>query len=343
MNIVVLAGGLSTERDVSLITGKNVVNALRSIGENAQLLDVFLGFSGDADSFFSFEQEKFDTENGITETDPDIEKIKESRGGESASLFGDNVIEICKKADFVFMALHGEDGEDGKIQATFDLLKIKYTGSGCLASAMAMNKYISKQIMDANGIKNAKYCSVKKGNNIPEYTFPCVIKPSSGGSSVGISIAKSKEDYQKAVELAFDYENEIIIEEFIEGREFSVGILGDEVLPPIEIIPKEGFYDYKNKYQSGMTVEICPAQLTDEENRKIAESAKAVFDALNLEVYSRIDFILSKETGDFYCLEANSLPGLTSLSLLPQEALAIGIDYPTLCKKIIELSNKKYK
>ena len=343
MNIVVLAGGLSTERDVSLITGKNVVNALRSVGENAQLLDVFLGYSGDAAEFFSNKQDKFDTENGINETDPDIEKIKESRGGESASLFGDNVIEICKMADFVFMALHGEDGEDGKIQAAFDLLKIKYTGSGPLASAMAMNKYISKQIMDANGITNAKYCFIKKGNDIPAYSFPCVIKPTSGGSSVGISIAKSKKEYENAIDLAFNYEDEIIIEEFIEGREFSVGILGDKVLPPIEIIPKEGFYDYKNKYQSGMTIEICPAELTEEENKKLAECTKAVFDALGLEVYSRIDFILSKENGKFYCLEANSLPGMTSLSLLPQEAAAIGIDYPTLCKMIIELSDKKYQ
>jgi D-alanine-D-alanine ligase len=343
MNIVVLAGGLSTERDVSLITGKNVVNALRSIGENAHLLDIFLGWNGEADSFFDSAQNEYDTKNGIGEIDPDIEKIKESRGGENAALFGDNVIEICKKADFVFIALHGEDGEDGKVQATFDLLKIKYTGSGCLASAMAMNKYISKQMMDANGITNAKYCFVSKGDTVPDYSFPCVIKPTSGGSSVGISIAKNEEEYKKAVDLAFEYEDEIIIEEFIEGREFSVGILGDTVLPPIEIIPKEGFYDYKNKYQSGMTIEICPAQLTDEENEKIAKSTKAVFDALGLEVYSRIDFILSKENGKFYCLEANSLPGLTSLSLLPQEAAAIGIDYPALCKKIIELSQKKYQ
>jgi len=343
MNIVVLAGGLSTERDVSLITGKNVVNALCSVGENARLLDVFLGFDGDADSFFSASQTKYNTENGIGEIDPDIEKIKESRGGDNASLFGNNVIEICKKADIVFMALHGEDGEDGKIQATFDLLKIKYTGSGCLASAMAMNKYISKQMMDANGITNAKYSFLTKGEEVPAYAFPCVIKPTSGGSSVGISIAKSEEEYKKAVDLAFEYENEIIIEEFIEGREFSVGILGDEVLPPIEIIPKEGFYDYKNKYQSGMTIEICPADLTPDENARLAKATKAVFDALGLEVYSRIDFILSKDNGDFYCLEANSLPGLTSLSLLPQEAAAVGIDYPSLCKKIIELSEKKYR
>ncbi len=342
MNIVVLAGGLSTERDVSLITGKNVVNALRSIGENAHLLDVFLGFDGDPEDFFDGEQSEYITKNGIKEIDPNIEEIKKSRGGESASLFGPGVIEICKKADFVFIALHGEDGEDGKVQATFDLLRIKYTGSGCLASAMAMNKYISKQMMDAGGIKNAKYVFARKGENIPKYKCPCVIKPTSGGSSVGISIVKNEDEYAKAVETAFIYEDEIIIEEYIEGREFSVGVLGDRVLPPIEIIPKEGFYDYKNKYQEGMTIEICPAELSEADTKRLQLATKDVFDVLNLEVYGRIDFILSKDNNEFYCLEANSLPGLTSMSLLPQEAKAIGIDYPSLCKKIIELSQKKY-
>ena len=342
MNIVVLAGGLSTERDVSLITGKNVVNALRSAGENAYLLDVFLGWKGDAASFFETNQEEYNTRNGINTVDPDIEKIKASRGGDSASLFGDNVLEICKMADFVFLALHGEDGEDGKVQAAFDLMKIKYTGSGCLASAMAMNKYITKQMLDANGIRNAKYTFAKKGARIPDYEFPCVIKPTSGGSSVGISIAKSEEEYQKAVDLAFEYEDEIIIEEFIEGREFSVGVLGKEVLPPIEIIPKEGFYDYKNKYQEGMTIEICPAELSQEETKRVQNATKQVFDVLGLEVYGRIDFILSKDNNEFYCLEANSLPGLTSLSLLPQEAKAIGIEYVSLCRKIVKLSEKKY-
>ena len=341
MNIVVLAGGISTERDVSLITGKNVVKALRSVGENAVLLDVFLGFKGDVDAFFELGEESLNAVNAIGIIDPSIEDIKRARGTDSNCLFGENVIEICKRADFVFLALHGEDGEDGKVQATFDLLDIKYTGSGCLASAMAMNKYISKQMMDANGIKNAKYIFATKDADL-KYEFPCVIKPTSGGSSVGISIAKNETDFEEAVKTAFKYEDEIIIEEFIEGREFSVGVLGDTVLPPIEIIPKEGFYDYKNKYQEGMTIEICPAELSETDTKRLQTATKKVFDVLNLEVYGRIDFILSKENNEFYCLEANSLPGLTSLSLLPQEAKAIGIEYPELIKKIIELSQKKY-
>ena len=341
MNIVVLAGGISTERDVSLITGKNVVKALRGVGENAVLLDVFLGFKGSADDFFKCESGNIEAVNAIGIVDPSIDDIKKAREDYSNSLFGENVIEICKMADIVFMALHGEDGENGKIQAAFDLLDIKYTGSGCLASAMAMNKYISKQMMDANGIRNAKYTFIKKGEPL-KYEGPCVIKPASGGSSVGISIVKSEDEFENAVKTAFKYEDEIIIEEYVAGREFSVGVLGTTVLPPIEIIPKEGFYDYKNKYQEGMTIEICPAELTEEETKRLQAATKRVFDVLNLEVYGRIDFILSKDNDEFYCLEANSLPGLTSLSLLPQEAKAIGIEYQELCKKIIELSQKKY-
>ncbi|MBR3737741.1 MAG: D-alanine--D-alanine ligase [Eubacterium sp.] len=341
MNIVVLAGGISTERDVSLIIGKNVVKALRGIGENAVLLDVFMGYEGNADLFFEKEADSYNSIKDIGIVDPSIEDIKKARGSNPDCLFGKNVIEICSRADFVFMALHGEDGEDGKVQAAFDLLGIKYTGSGCLASAMAMNKYITKQMLDANAIRNAKYIFAKKGSSL-KYNFPCVIKPTSGGSSVGISIVKCEEDFANAVETAFRYEDEIIIEEYIEGREFSVGVLGNEVLPPIEIIPKEGFYDYKNKYQEGMTTEICPAELSEADTKRLQKATKRVFDVLGLEVYGRIDFILSKENNEFYCLEANSLPGLTSLSLLPQEAKAIGIDYPSLIKEIIELSKKKY-
>ncbi|MBQ7739790.1 MAG: D-alanine--D-alanine ligase [Eubacterium sp.] len=340
MNIVVLAGGISTERDVSLTSGKNIVKALKQAGENAQLLDLFLGFRGSVDEFFSGDG-RIDTVSAIGLVDPSIEEIKAARGDEGDGLFGPNVLEICKKADIVFLGLHGEDGENGKVQATFDTLKIKYTGTGCLGSAMAMNKYISKQIMNANGIKNAAYAYVKKGEPVPECTGPCVIKPASGGSSVGVSIVLDEADYQKAVDFAFKYEDEIIIEQYLKGREFSVGILGDTVLPPIEIIPKEGFYDYANKYQPGMTIEICPAELSEEETKDVQLQTKRVCDALGMAVYARADFILNEADGEFYCLEVNSLPGMTDMSLLPQEAKAIGIDYPDLCMKIIELSLKK--
>lgn len=341
MNIVVLGGGISTERDVSLTSSKNIVKALRSIGENAVLLDAFMGYEGDIDTFFENGADE-DAASLIGLTDPSIDEIKKARGVSEDRFFGKNVIKICKKADFVFLGLHGEDGEDGKVQASFDLLGIKYTGTDCLGSALAMNKYYSKQIMVANGIKTADYTVMKKDGNMAKYTRPCVIKPCSGGSSVGVSIVENESEYESAVQKAFKYEDEIIIEEYIKGREFSVGVLGDTVLPPIEIIPKDGFYDYENKYQAGKTIEECPAKLSKEQTKVLQFNTKRVFDALGLKVYGRIDFILNSKDGEFYCLEANSLPGMTQMSLLPQEAAAIGIDYPTLCKEIIRLSDKKY-
>ena len=343
MNIVVLSGGISTERDVSLTSGRNIVKALRSAGQNAVLLDVYMGYQGNADSFFAASDE-VDAVSSIGLKDPSIEEIKASRGVDGDGFFGPNVLSICKKADFVFMGLHGEDGENGKVQAALDLMGIRYTGSGCIGSALAMNKYFSKQLMTANGIKNADYTVMTRDSSkAPDFALPCVIKPCSGGSSVGVSIVQTPQEYQSAIDKAFRYEGDIIIEKYIKGREFSVGVLGDTVLPPIEIIPKEGFYDYENKYQAGKTVEICPAELTQEQTATVQAYAKRVFDVLGLEVYGRIDFILNEEDGDFYALEANSLPGMTQLSLLPQEAQAIGIDYPTLCMKIIELSKEKYE
>lgn len=343
MDILVLAGGISTERDVSLTSGKNVVNALQKAGHNAKLLDLFLGVKDIEPAAFFETQEAYDAASVIGVSDPSIDAVKAARGESGDGLFGPNVLNICRAADIVFLALHGEDGENGKVQATFDTLGIKYTGSGCLGSAMAMNKYISKQMMNANGIINADYIVLKNGEcTLPPFGVPCVIKPSSGGSSVGVSIVMNKSDYRSALQMAFQYENEVIVEQYIKGREFSVGILGDTVLPPIEIIPKEGFYDYLNKYQPGMTIEICPAELSEEETARMQSSAKQVFDMLGLEIYGRIDYILNEADGEFYALEANSLPGMTGMSLLPQEAAAVGIDYPALCDRIVKLSMEKY-
>ena len=342
MNILVLAGGISTERDVSLISGKNILKALKEAGHNAKMVDLFLGYNGEPETFFE-NGEDFIGIEAIGLVDPSIDEIKAARGSEVTGLFGKNVFKICQKADVVFLALHGEDGENGKVQASLDTLGIKYTGSGCLASAIAMNKFITKQLMSANNILNAEYIVLKNGAcALPSFGMPCVIKPSSGGSSVGVTIVWDEKDYEKAVRLAFKYENEVIVEKYIKGREFSVGVLGDTVLPPIEIIPKAGFYDYKNKYQPGATIEICPAELTETQTADIQKSAKAVFDVLGLEVYGRIDFILNEADGKFYALEANSLPGMTGMSLLPQEAKAIGIEYPALCDKIVQLSLQKY-
>jgi len=343
MNIVVLAGGTSTERDVSLSTGTMIYKALKSRGHNTVLLDVYLGFEGDATNIF---EQDIDWTKGIKvnvqEKNPDINEIKALRKKASNSFFGENVIEICSKADIVFIALHGENGEDGKIQAAFDLMGIKYTGTDYKSSALAMDKAITKEIFSFYGIPTPKGIYVKKGEAFEWDSYPCMVKVSNGGSSVGASVAYSEKDMDAALANAFKYGSEVIIEQFIKGREFSVGVIDNKALPVIEIQPLVSFYDYKNKYQPGSTIETCPALLDEAITVRMQKLAEKVFTALRIKTYARMDFILS-EDNEIYCLEANTLPGMTPTSLLPQEAQAIGMDFGELCEKIIEVSLKKYK
>lgn len=280
----------------------------------------------------------------MDEAEPDLQKVKESRTGDAFGSLGQHVLEICRAADIVYMGLHGENGENGRLQALFDVLEIKYTGSGYLGSALAMNKWITKQILLQSGVQTPRGKSYQKGQDVSgaaQFGFPCIVKPCSGGSSIGVSIVHSESELQSALEQAFTYEQEILVEEFISGREFSVGILGDQPLPPIEIIPKSGFYDYSHKYQKGWTQEICPAKIDSNIAQSMQHAAKQVFDVLQLEVYGRVDFILDA-MGNAYCLEANTLPGMTPTSLLPQEAQVMGISYEQLCQQIIELSLERF-
>ncbi len=349
MNIVVLAGGLSTERDVSITSGSMVAGALRKRGHKVVLLDVFMGYEHDECDVEALFENGYDfTENlGVREIIPDLEKIKAQRRDKSDRFLGEHVEEICRYADIAFLALHGDNGENGRLQATFDLLGIKYTGSGYLGSAVAMNKGITKSIYLSHGVGTPAGESFKpedkqNGKLDAWNTFPCVVKPCSGGSSVGVSIVENKEDFIKAMDEAFVYETEVLVEQYIKGREFSIGVIDGKALPIIEIIPKEGFYDYVNKYQAGKTEEICPAQLDEETTRFLQGEAEKAYKALQLEAYARIDFLLDKD-GNAYSLEANTLPGMTSASLIPQEAAAVGIGYEELCDKIIEVSLKKYE
>lgn len=345
MRIVVLAGGLSTERDVSLITGSHVCKALNKRGHKAILLDVFLGYKEEGDDVSGiFEDNVSNDVAGITEIDPDLDKVKAMRSGNTESFFGPNVIEICRSADIVYMALHGADGENGKIQAAFDLLGIKYTGSGYLGSALAMDKGMSKKVFLTGDIPTPKGFCLNKYNKpvMPdELGYPCIVKPCCGGSSVGVSVANNEDEYKRALETAFKYEDEVVVEEFIKGREFSVGVIGGKSLPIIEIIPKTGFYDYKTKYQSGMADDVCPAVLSDEQTDRMQAHAIDVYRELKLGTYARIDFLLDAD-GNMYCLEANTLPGMTATSLLPQEAKAIGIEYDELCEIMIAEAMYKY-
>ncbi len=344
MKIAVLAGGLSTERDVSLITGGGVCRALKEKGHQAVLIDVFLGIPGDVSDIFEWEQDTQSIQGSIQTMDPDIEKIKASRNGSPDGFLGENVINICRMADITFMALHGAEGENGKLQATFDILGIPYTGSGYLGSALAMDKGVAKSLLVQAQIPVPKGYIHKKGerDTHARLPFPLVVKPCCGGSSVGVSIVENDSQYQKALDMALSYEDVVLVEECIKGREFSVGVIGGKSVPVIEIIPKDGFYDYETKYQSGMATDVCPAELTPEQTTQMQEWAERVFAALQLEAYARIDFLMDAQ-GKMYCLEANTLPGMTPTSLLPQEVKATGVEYGALCEMIIEESLKKYK
>lgn len=347
MDIVVLAGGLSTERDVSFKSGDMVAKALRKIGHRVLLLDVFLGYGTkeqDVSDIFSHAEEKSVAVTEIKSSVPDIKAVKASRTDRSDCFFGPNVIAICRMADVVFMALHGENGENGKVQAAFDLFGIKYTGNGYLSSAIAMDKGIAKVFLKANGIPCPEGFSLhvtERATAKKPLRYPCVVKPACGGSSIGVSIAHNSEEYEKALDDAFLWEEEVIVEDYIRGREFSVGVMQGKALPVIEIAPIEGFYDYKNKYAAGSAVETCPAELSESLTKEMQAYAEKVSDVLGLETYSRMDFLLN-EKEEIFCLEANTLPGMTPTSLLPQEAAAVGISYEDLCQKIIDDSLERF-
>ena len=350
MKIVVLAGGLSTERDVSFKTGDMVSKALRENGHQVILLDVFMGYSDkeeDLTGIFERTEEVSVKCSDIPEIAPDLAKVKASRADQSACFFGPNVIALCRMADIVFMALHGENGENGKIQAAFDLFGIRYTGTGYLSSALAMDKAMAKQLFVSNGIPTPQGIALKKENRRDSAAelglkLPCVVKPCCGGSSIGVSIARTEEEFKEALEEAFRWESNLIIEEYVEGREFSVGVIDFKALPIIEIAPVQGFYDYKNKYKAGSAVETCPANLPENVTVKMQYYAEKVAKVLGLDTYSRSDFLLN-DKNEIFCLEANTLPGMTPTSLLPQEAAAVGVNFNQLCEKLIEISLRKYE
>lgn len=341
MKVVVLAGGISTERDVSLISGKMIYQAMKRLGHQAVLLDVFLGMErDDIDHIFESDEDFSAGIEAIHEINPDISAVKALRKDGGKCYFGPNVIKICQMADVVFLGLHGADGEGGKVQAAFDLLGIRYTGTDFVSGVLAMDKCLAKELFMQNGIPTPAGFRLKKGQEPGEGQqpkFPCVVKVSSGGSSIGVSIVQKEEDYQAALDDAFLYGDEVVVEEYIKGRELTCCVLDGKALPIVEIAPKEGFYDYKNKYQAGSTIEICPAPIGEENTRKIQKISERVFDALRLHKYARMDFMMD-EAGNAYCLEANTLPGMTPTSLIPQEAAAVGISYDELCQKILDMA-----
>ena len=343
MKIAVLCGGLSNERDVSVSTGTGAARALRANGHQVVLMDLFLGYDrpfADPEEVFTADGELASA--AIGDMSPDLDAVRAMRP-DPECIVGPNVLTICRAADIVFLALHGEEGENGKVQALLDLHGIPYTGSGYLGSAIAMNKGLSKMLFRENGIATPDSITLHRGEAPRDIGFPCVVKPCSGGSSVGTSVVNSRAEYAAALELAFRYESDVIVETYIKGRELTVGVMDGRAMPVIEIIPKSGFYDYKNKYQAGATEEICPAQIGQETTERVQRLAERVFGALMLDAYCRCDFLWDPASGEIYCLEANTLPGMTPTSLIPQMAAAQGMDYGALCERIIEVSMKKYR
>ena len=348
LKIVVLAGGTSTERDVSLASGNGIYQALKSKGHEVLLLDLYLGFETDQplETLFTKQYNCCGEIMKVTEKVPKLSELQKLRKDGGKSIFGPNVLALCDMADIVFMALHGSNGEDGRIQAAFDLMGIRYTGTDYLSSAVSMNKGITKQFFRAHHVPTPVGITLKKGEALDTESllrFPCMVKTCCGGSSVGVYKVENTDELYKALEEAYTYEDEVVIEQFIQGREFSVGVIEGKALPIIEIAPLKGFYDYKNKYQAGSAIETCPAVLSPEETAKMQSFAEAAYRSVGMHSYARFDFMMDEVTKEMYCLEANTLPGMTATSLLPQEAAAVGISYPELCEYLIEVSMKKYE
>ena len=343
MRIVVLAGGLSMERNVSLSSGSRICRALRERGHKAVLVDMFLGLEGYAGTLGDI----FDAPDGlcgefsVAPEEPDLDAVRASRRDKSAGMFGRDVLAVCALSDVVFIALHGTCGEDGRVQAAFDLLGIPYTGSGYLGSAIAMDKDLTKRLV-APYVTTARWRALKYTADeidaiADETELPCVVKPNANGSSIGVTIAHTREEVVSALTECLHFGAQVVIEQYIRGRELQVGILDGRALPAIEIIPKAGFYDYANKYQAGAAEEVCPVDIPAEWEEKLRCATETVFRVLGLSVYSRADFIVT-EDGTPYFLEINTLPGMTPTSLVPQEAAAVGIDYGELCERIVESS-----
>lgn len=343
MKIVVLAGGLSPERNVSLSSGSKIAEALRSRGHRVALLDLFFGL----ENWTKTPEEIYDAPvpeswRRVAYEAPDLDEVRKSRRDPSPSQFGPGVLKLCTEAEAVFLAFHGTCGEDGRVQAAFDLLGIPYTGSGYLGSALAMDKDITKKLIAGSGVVTPKWQVVTyMADEIEALTagldLPVVVKPMDSGSSIGVSIAHDREELRKALEVGLRFGGKVIVEQYIHGREIQVGVLEGEALPSIEIVPKKGFYDYENKYQPGAADEICPAEVSEETERALRGAALTVHNLLGLGVYSRSDFILT-EDGTPWFLEINTLPGMTPTSLLPQEAAAVGVVYAELCERILMAS-----
>lgn len=334
MKIAVLFGGTSSERDVSIASGAQVFRGLRGAGHEVVAVDSARGRLDAA-------QEEQLLASGVAPDPPSEEELDALKVGSGGVLTGTREL---REVDVVFLALHGGMGEDGTVQAVLDMLGIPYTGSGMRGSAFAMDKDVSKHLLRAGGVPTADWRMAPVGAEevARDLGYPVVVKPSKQGSTVGLSVVKRPEDLDAAVEEAFRYDDEVMLERFVPGREFTVGVLAGKALAVGEVIPKNEIFDYESKYQAGGAQEIFPAELSAEQTREVQELAVRAHRALKLQDYSRIDFRLDP-AGEFWCLEANTLPGMTAASLLPQSAAGAGIGFEELCERICELALDRHR
>lgn len=339
MNIAVLLGGLSPERNISFLSGRATVNALRERGHNVVAIDPARG----ANAIVSDEELRLATPQEVTREE--LDAFEPSKLIECLSSPQFDAVEL------VFILLHGRYGEDGYVQSILDLRGIAYTGSTMLASAAAMDKGLSKMLFQVAGIPTPYWMSVKpeQANDpdliaevLKEINGPLVVKPNDQGSTVGMTILMSPtdENLSEAISHAGEFSQTILVERYIPGRELTVAVLGNEALPIIEIEPKSGFYDYANKYTKGRTDYHCPAELSQEVQDHVQNLAVAAHHILGCRAYSRVDFRLAEDNMP-YCLEVNTIPGFTETSLVPMAARAAGIEFGELCEEVMRLSGEQ--
>lgn len=330
MRITVLTGGATAERAVAFASAAQIVTALRSRDHDVQVVDT-------AEGLLDPKEEKLVLSGAVGVAPPSVAELEERE----RKMLSEGLAEltVVRGADVLFIALHGGAGEGGTLQAILDVIGVPYTGSGPLASALAMDKDLSKRLFRAAGVPVPAWfmAPVAPEDVTTALGWPVIVKPSKQGSSVGLTLVKKAQDLGAAVELAARYDDEVMAEQFIPGRELTVGLLGDVPLPVGEIVPKHELFDYESKYTPGMSEETFPAKIETRLARQLQEYALMAHRALKLGGYSRIDFRVSPE-GDIFCLEANSLPGMTRTSLLPQAAQAAGIAFPELCERICRLA-----
>lgn len=334
MRVAVLFGGTSAERDVSIATGAQVVRALREAGHEVIAVDTVRGALSPA------EEERLLSAR-VAAAPPESTELELLRTGAPGGLVSSPEL---REVDVAFLALHGGAGEDGTLQALLETAGVPYIGSGPLASGNAMDKDLSKRLFRFAGIPTPEWRMAPVAPEEVERAlgYPVVVKPSKQGSTVGLSVVRRPEELEDAVAEAYRHDDEVMLERFVPGRELTVAILDDRPLPVGEIVTGQEIFDYETKYQEARAQEIFPAELTTAQTEEIQELALRAHRALKLEGYSRIDFRMDGE-GSFWCLEANTLPGLTSASLFPRAARAAGIGFPALCERLCTLALERHR